>query len=74
MTQLNRARRASRQTSLRFQIQYLADPDIASYITSLKKKYQKYALPADEARKVIDKSMGSKTLTELLYEARGQVD
>ena len=74
MTQLNKAQRASRQTSLRLRIQYVGDPDIVSYIISLKKKYQKYAMPADEARKIIDKSMGSKTLTGLLYEARDQVD
>ncbi|MBI4331185.1 MAG: hypothetical protein HY673_07890 [Chloroflexi bacterium] len=63
---------ASQQALLQLRIQSITDPEIASYIESLKKKYKKYAMPADEARKVVDAAMGKKTLTELLYEARGQ--
>lgn len=74
MTQVNKAYRTSRQASLRLRIQSLAEPEISSYIASLKKRYQKYSMPVDEARKVIDKAMGSKTLIELLYEARGESD
>ncbi|MBI4340254.1 MAG: hypothetical protein HY680_09950 [Chloroflexi bacterium] len=59
------------QASLRLRIQGLAEPEIASYVAALKKRYGRYAMPPDEARKVVDAAMGKKTLTELLFEARG---
>lgn len=49
---------------------YLPDPEIESYITSVKKKYQKHAMPLDEVRRLVDSQMGKRTLTEFLYDAR----
>lgn len=73
MAQTSKDYRPFEQTSLQLQLQYLAAPETAAYVAELKRKYQKYAMPADEARKIVDASMGEKTLTELLYEARKQV-
>jgi len=68
-----RAKRAEQEAvdvMERSQVQDLNDPEIAAYIRSLKKKYQKYAMSPDEARAVVDRAMGEKTLNALLYEAR----
>lgn len=54
------------------QLHYLATPEIAAYVAELKRKYQKFAMPGDDARKIVDASMGETTLTELLHEARNQ--
>lgn len=42
----------------------------ARYIAELKATHGRYARPADEARRLVDESMGSSSLTELLYKAR----
>ncbi len=60
----------AQQVALQLHIQSVAEPEIASYIASLKKKFRRYAMPVEEARKVIDKAMGDKTLTDLLRETR----
>ncbi|MBI4334488.1 MAG: hypothetical protein HY673_24800 [Chloroflexi bacterium] len=54
------------------EVQSTTDPEIVAHVESLKKRYKKYEMPIDEARKVGDAAMGKKTLTELLYETRGQ--
>ena len=48
----------------------LASPAIAETIAKLRARYGKYALPDPEARKVVDKAMASRTLTEELYAMR----
>ncbi|MDO8637205.1 MAG: hypothetical protein Q7R34_13410 [Dehalococcoidia bacterium] len=72
MAQRRRTYLTAEHVSLQLQIQSLAEPEITSYIASTKKKFRRYAMPVDEARKVIDKSMGKRTLTELLRETRRQ--
>ncbi len=62
------------RVEVQLRLQANSDPAIDSYIASLKKKYKRYAMPLDEARKIIDAAMGDKTLTEALYETRGQAD
>lgn len=65
----SRRRYARRHTTLRLRLQG-AEPEIESYIASLKKKYQKYAMPIEEVRRLVDSQMGKRTLTELLRAAR----
>ncbi len=48
------------------------DDAISAYVSGLKHKHG-YALPADEARRIVDESMGTKTLTEILYKMRARV-
>ncbi len=48
----------------------MAEPEIRSYIASVKAEYQKYPLSLEEGRKVIDEAMGEQTLTAVLYELR----
>ena len=64
-----KAYQTTQQSVLIMRVQAL-DPEIDSYIAALKKKYQKYSMPLDEVRKLVDASMDEKTLTQLLYEAR----
>ncbi len=72
MAQARKPYRASKLRPAHVRIQNLADPEIDSYLAALKKKFERYAMPIGEARKLIDKSMGTKTLTELLHESRQQ--
>lgn len=72
MAQGRITRKTAEQISLQLQIQSLTDPQIDSYVASLKRRFKRYAMPVEEARKVIDKAMGNRTLTELLYETRQQ--
>ncbi len=58
-----------RGPGLRLRLQS-AEPEIDSYIASLKKKYQRYAMPIDDLRRLVDTEMGKRTLTEFLAEAR----
>ena len=60
----------SRQLSLLLQIQSLMQPEIHSYISRLKARYQRYAMPLEEGRKVIDQAMGKAILSEVLYQMR----
>lgn len=48
----------------------LTDPAIKSYIEELRRQYGKYATSAQEVRETLDKTMGEKTLTDLLHEVR----
>lgn len=48
----------------------LLSPSIAETIATLRARYGKYALPDPEAREVVDKAMGTRTLTEELYAMR----
>ena len=51
-------------------IRSLTEPEIQSYVSSLRARFQKYRMPLEEGRKVIDKAMGATTLTEVLYDTR----
>ncbi len=46
------------------------DPVIREYLERLHARYGKYALPAEEVRKIVDESMGDKSLTQVLFEMR----
>lgn len=56
--------------ALLLRLQGLSDPSIAGYIAKTRAKYGKHVLPADEVRSIVDKSMGNKSLTEVLYRMR----
>jgi hypothetical protein len=42
----------------------------ADYVLRLRQGYGAYARPADEARRIVDASMGEAGLTDILYESR----
>ena len=44
--------------------------EIAEAIGKLYAQYSKYALPDEQARSIIDRAMGTKTLTEVLHAMR----
>ena len=46
------------------------DGQLGAYITQLKADYGSYALPAKDARRIVDESMGEYSLTDLLYTSR----
>lgn len=46
------------------------DDALSRYVSDLKAKFGGYARPADEARRLVDESMGASTLTGLLYKSR----
>jgi hypothetical protein len=46
------------------------DGPLRTYISQLKKDYGRYALSVDEARLIVDESMGATSLTALLYKSR----
>jgi predicted DNA-binding antitoxin AbrB/MazE fold protein len=49
----------------------LADyAEIRRYIARMRARYGKYARSPEEVRRIVDESMGDKTLTEALYEMR----
>lgn len=60
----------SSKATVHLGLQGMMDPAIKSYIEELRRRYGKYATSAREVREVLDKTMGDRTLTELLYEAR----
>ncbi|GAC1458151.1 MAG: hypothetical protein PVSMB1_08010 [Gemmatimonadaceae bacterium] len=47
-----------------------ADSAAQRYVLQLRASHGKYARPADETRRLVDESMGSSSLTELLYKSR----
>ncbi len=48
----------------------MAEPEIRSYISSVKAECQQSPLSLEEGRKIIDEAMGEQTLTAVLYELR----
>lgn len=59
---------------LHAQLKALADPEAKDYVVALKARYAQYAVPLEEARKVIDKAMEPVTLTDVLGEMRREKD
>lgn len=57
-------------TQMLLRLQSLGDPAIQEYVEKLRAKYGKHALPAEEVRRLADKAMGNKTLTEVLSQMR----
>ena len=51
-------------------LQSLAEPEIDAYVSSLKRDYRQYELPLSAGRKLIDESLKSGVLTDILYESR----
>jgi hypothetical protein len=45
---------------------------IEKYVSELRRRTQAYEMPASEARRVVDESMGSIRLTDLLYKSRDE--
>ena len=70
MAQTKRVCQAPDRLSLQLRFQCLMEPEVNAYIASVKKKFQKYAMPIEEARKIIDRAMGEKTLGDLLHDTR----
>lgn len=68
----SKAKRRSPKSNESARLQIPTDPAIAEYIKALRARYGKYALPEDEARRLIDKAMGEKTLTEILFQMRNE--
>lgn len=48
----------------------LQSPEIAKILSELHDKFGKYALPDSELRRMTDKAMGNRTLSEELYAMR----
>ena len=59
------------EPSVARRLQAMAEPEIRSYISSVKAEYQQDPLSLEEGRKIIDEAMGEQTLTAILYELRG---
>ncbi|MDO8670043.1 MAG: hypothetical protein Q7O66_01260 [Dehalococcoidia bacterium] len=55
---------------LLLRLQSLSDPSVSNYIAKTKAKYGKHLLPIEEVRRVVDESMGEKTLTDILNQMR----
>jgi hypothetical protein len=49
-------------------LQGLGDPSIFDYIARTRAKYGRYSLPIEEVRKLVDKTMGERTLSQVLRE------
>ncbi len=63
-------KKTSDSAQLLLKLQSLSDPSISEYVRELKAAYGKYALPARELRRIVDESMGAKTLTGILHQMR----
>lgn len=61
-----------KQLAVTLRLQALSDPEIQSYLSSVKAKYGKYLVSVEQGRKIIDQAMGKRSLTELLYASREQ--
>lgn len=55
---------------LLLRIQGLSDPAISEYIAKMRSRFGRYVLPAEEVRNILDKEMGDKTLTGVLFQMR----
>ena len=44
--------------------------ELSRYVSDLTARFGIYALPACEARRIVDESMGASSLTALLYKSR----
>ena len=58
------------ETDLAARFRELQSPEILRTIAEMRAQFGQYALPIDEARRIIDEAMGDKTLTEELYAMR----
>lgn len=47
-----------------------ADPSIEQYVARLRSTYGKYATSAEKTRELVSKSMGKRSLTDLLLKMR----
>lgn len=55
---------------LLLRLQGLSDPAISDYIARTRSRFGRYVLPIEEVRSILDKDMGEKTLTGVLYQMR----
>jgi len=60
----------SSQFSITLQFQSLMQPEIQSYISRLKSRYKRYHMSLEDGRKIIDRAMGNRTLSEMLHQIR----
>ncbi len=53
---------------------FLGSPEdqkaIRDYVSSLKRRYRRYAVPLEEVRATLDREMGHRTLSDYILEAR----
>lgn len=68
----SRAKRKSPQPGGAARLQIPTDPAIEEYLKELRAKYGNNALPINQLRQMVDEAMGTKTLTEILFEMREQ--
>ena len=64
------AHRPGHEVELILRLQGLGDPAISDYIAKTRAKYGKFSLPIEEARRIVDASMGEHTLSQVLHEMR----
>lgn len=68
--QADRRMYSESRASALLKLQAALDPSIEAYVTGLKTKFKKYQMPVEQGRRLIDEAMGSRALTDLLYEVR----
>ena len=64
---------ATSPTPLLLRLQGLSDPAISEYIAKMRSRFGRYVLPIEEVRSILDKDMGDKTLSGVLYLMRQEV-
>lgn len=70
MQKLERKKKARTPTQVVLRLQSLTDPSVVEYVNDLKATYGKYALPVKQVRRIVDRSMGKRTLSEVLRRMR----
>lgn len=63
-------RQPRNQIALLLRLQGLSDPAISDYIAKTRARYGKYSMPIEQVRKLVDESMGEKSLTDILFKMR----
>ncbi|MCL5960423.1 MAG: hypothetical protein M1358_14135 [Chloroflexi bacterium] len=58
-------------TEVALRLYALQNPEIEEYLQQVRRRYGKYAVPAQEVRAMMDKALGSHTLSQELHKLRG---
>ena len=58
------------RTEMALKLYSLQSPEVQESLDKLRKRYGKYAVPAEQALAMMDKALGERSLTEELYEIR----
>lgn len=59
-------------TEVTLRLYALQNPEVEEYLRRIRRRYGKYATPAQEVRAMMDKALGTHTLTEELHMVRGR--